>query len=63
MERLALFCPCWVGEIMQKIHLVFVRDVLKDVIANDSSNFHKSKLEGLLEIVRDEIETMDEGAK
>ena len=63
MERLALFCPCWVGEIMQKIHLVFVRDVLKDVIANDSSNFHKSKLEKLLEIVRDEIETMDEGAK
>jgi len=63
VERLALFCPCWVGEIMQKIHLVFVRDVLKDVIANDSSNFHKSKLEGLLEIVRDEIETMDEGAK
>lgn len=63
MERLALFCPCWVGEIMQKIHLVFVRDVLKDVIANDSSNFHKSKLEGLLEIVRDEIETMEEGAK
>jgi hypothetical protein len=48
---------------MQKIHLVFVRDVLKDVIANDSSNFHKSKLEKLLEIVRDEIETMDEGAK
>jgi hypothetical protein len=48
---------------MQKIHLVFVRDVLKDVIANDSSNFHKSKLEGLLEIVRDEIETMEEGAK
>jgi hypothetical protein len=48
---------------MQKIHLVFVRDVLKEVIANDSSNFHKYKLEGLLEIVKNEIETMNKGAK
>ena len=63
MERLALFCPCWVGEIMQKIHLVFVRDVLKEAIANNKSKFAKYKLELLLEIVRHEIETMDEGAK
>jgi hypothetical protein len=48
---------------MQKIHLVFVRDVLKEAIANDKSKFAKYKLDLLLEIVRHEIETMDEGTK
>ena len=59
MERLALFCPCWVGEIMQKIHLVFVRDVLKEAISNDNSKFAKYKLKLLLEIVKNEIEVVD----
>ena len=63
MERLALFCACWVGEIMTKLHLVFVRDVLKEAIANDNSKFAKYKLEGLLQIVRDEIESIDKGVK
>jgi hypothetical protein len=48
---------------MTKLHLVFVRDVLKEAIANDNSKFAKYKLEGLLQIVRDEIESIDKGVK
>ena len=47
------------GRNMEKIHLVFVRDVLKEAIAKSNSDFIlTSKLNGVLDIVRDEIASM-----
>jgi hypothetical protein len=41
---------------MEKGHLVFVRDILKETISRDDSSYADYKLLGLLDIVKTEIE-------
>jgi len=41
---------------MNKGHLVFVRDILKETISRGDSSFADYKLLGLLEIIKSEIE-------
>ena len=44
---------------MEKIHLVFMRDVLKEAISKGLSDYKQYKLEALLGCVRDEIDRLD----
>ena len=41
---------------MNKGHLVFVRDILKETISRGDSSYADYKLVGLLEIIKSEIE-------
>ena len=44
------------GSQMNKGHLVFVRDILKETISRGDSSFADYKLLGLLEVIKSEIE-------